>query len=103
MTENADGRAVNVLYIPLDLIKYANINVDSKVVNYTKIVDNKYLLVPANAKIWLMDYSRLNSARFHLFIWDNKAKLDDIQVGYDMEDYQWDPTKYEWNVEAKLL
>jgi hypothetical protein len=51
MTENADGRAVNVLYIPLDLIKYANINVDSKVVNYTKIVDNKYLLVPANAKI----------------------------------------------------
>ena len=103
MTENADGRAVNVLYIPLDLIKYANINVDSKVVNYTKIVDNKYLLVPANAKIWLMDYSRLNSARFHLFIWDNKAKLDDIQVGYDMEDYQWDPTKYEWNVEAKII
>ena len=103
MTENAAGKAVNVLYIPLDLIKYANINVDSKVINYTKIVDNKYLLVPANAKIWLMDYSRLNSARFHLFIWDNKAKLDDIQVGYDMEDYQWDPTKYEWGVEAKII
>jgi hypothetical protein len=51
MTENAAGKAVNVLYIPLDLIKYANINVDSKVINYTKIVDNKYLLVPANAKI----------------------------------------------------
>lgn len=103
-TENAGGDAVNVLHIPLDLIKYANINIDSNVANYSRLsADEKYLLVPANTKIWLMDYSRINGGKFHLFIWDNKAKIDDIQVGYDMQDYQWDPTKYEWALDMKIV
>jgi len=51
-TENAGGDAVNVFHIPLDLIKYANINIDSNVANYSRLsADEKYLLVPANTKI----------------------------------------------------
>jgi hypothetical protein len=59
------------LYIPKDLIQYANINIDSKVADYTTVMDIngvEYIVVSSNTKIALMDYSRLNSARFHLFI-----------------------------------
>jgi len=91
------------LYIPKDLIQYANINIDSKVADYTTVMDIngvEYIVVSSNTKIALMDYSRLNSARFHLFIWDNKAKEDDIKVWYDMVDFGWSPQSYEWEPES---
>jgi hypothetical protein len=52
ITDSVDGKMVQVLYIPLDLIKYANINIDSDVANYTTIdSEGKHLLVPSNTKI----------------------------------------------------
>jgi hypothetical protein len=59
------------LYIPKNLISYANINIDADVADYTTIreIDGvEYVVVPSNTKIAVMDYSRLNSAKFHLFI-----------------------------------
>ncbi len=104
ITDSVDGKMVQVLYIPLDLIKYANINIDSDVANYTTIdSEGKHLLVPSNTKIWLIDYSRLGSARFHLIIWDDKVKVNDVKVWYDIEDYGWDPTKYEWGVDTRVI
>lgn len=104
ITDSVDGKMVQVLYIPLDLIKYANINIDSDVANYTTIdSEEKHLLVPSNTKIWLIDYSRLGSARFHLIIWDDKVKVNDVKVWYDIEDYGWDPTKYEWGVDTRIV
>lgn len=104
ITDSVDGKMVQVLYIPLDLIKYANINIDSDVANYTTIdSEGKHLLVPSNTKIWLIDYSRLGSARFHLIIWDDKVKVNDVKVWYDIEDYGWDPTKYEWGIDTRVI
>ncbi len=102
-TDSADSEPKQALYIPKNLIQYANINIDANVADYTTtetIGEVEYIVVPANTKIWLMDYSRLNSARFHLFIWDNKAKSNDIKVWYDMVDFGWDPRKYEWYLES---
>ncbi|HRU50327.1 MAG TPA: hypothetical protein P5155_02370, partial [Candidatus Absconditabacterales bacterium] len=104
ITDSVDGKMVQVLYIPLDLIKYANINIDSDVANYTTIDSKgKHLLVPSNTKIGLIDYSRLGSARFHLIIGDDKVKVNDVKVGYDIEDYGGDPIKYEGGVDTRVI
>lgn len=91
------------LYIPKNLISYTNINIDADVADYTTMTNIDgvdYIVVPSNTKIALMDYSRLNSARFHLFIWDNKAKENDIKVWFDMVDFGWSPDSYEWYAES---
>ncbi len=92
------------LCIPKELYKYVNINIDPDIMPYVNVFewDGKvwnngveYIEVPLNTKISLLDYSRTNTARFNLIIWDIKAETNDIKVNPLMMDPEWNPTKFE--------
>jgi len=103
-TWHTDG-STNSLYIPKNLYRYANINISADISNFVKTVTGdgtigvswvEYIEVPLNTKIALMDYSRTNTSRFNLIIWDTKAKMDDIQIRHGMDRLNWRPDLYEW-------
>ncbi|HRX63623.1 MAG TPA: hypothetical protein P5060_00790 [Candidatus Absconditabacterales bacterium] len=88
------------LCIPVEIYRYANINLDASVADYTNTFEGKdgveYLEVPLNTQIALLDYSRTNSAKFDLIIGDTKAELDDVHVGPDLQDFDGNPTEYKY-------
>lgn len=103
------------LYIPVELYKYVNINIDPSLLNYVDFCDvgsgipklekdKQYIEIPLNTKIALLDYSRTNTKRFNLIIWDTKAGLDDLKVGpdTDLDKLDGNPTKFE-NVDYRYM
>ena len=82
----------NAVRIPKDLYKYVNINISRELKNYMQMDNDWNILIPHNVPISLMTYSRANTARYTLMIWDNKVNSNDI--------YVWPDTKFNGNINS---
>ena len=92
---NGIRNIINAVKIPKDLCKYVNININKELKDYVQSDSEWNILVPSNLPIALMTYSRTNTWKYHLIIWDTKVSDDDIHVWLDSK-FNWKIENFEW-------